>query len=145
MLSSGTHIWFIAPDKRVYSGTIIGYNVEVIDKFQKITYTIDAIVLSYPIRYEHQVFEDIEEMYIFFTEEAAVVFRDSMLPKQSKNVSISLDYTQEELNELEETLSLLRELLINNFRNIAEAEKHLDNLDDLISAISINKCIERFV
>ena len=145
MLSSGTHIWFIAPDKRVYSGTIIGYNVEVIDKFQKITYTIDAIVLSYPIRYEHQDFEDIEEMYIFFTEEDAVVYRDSMLTKPSKNVSISLDYTQEELNELEETLSLLRELLINNFRNIAEAEKHLDNLDDLISAISINKCIERFV
>lgn len=145
MLSSGTHIWFIAPDKRIYQGTIIGYNVEVIDTFQKITYSIDAIVLSYPIRYEHQVFEDIEEMYIFFTEEDAVVYRDSMLSKPSKNVSISLDYTQEELNELEETLSLLRELLINNFRNVAEAEKHLDNLDDLISAISINKCIERYV
>ena len=145
MLSSGTHIWFIAPDKRVYQGTIIGYNVEVIDTFQKITYSIDAIVLSYPIRYEHQVFEGIEEMYIFFTEEDAVVYRDSSLSKPSKNVSISLDYTQEELNELEETLSLLRELLINNFRNVAEAEKHLDNLDDLISAISINKCIERYV
>lgn len=145
MLSSGTHIWFIAHDKRVYQGTIIGYNVEVIDKSQKITYSIDAIVPSYPIRYEHQVFEDIEEMYIFFTEEDAVVYRDSMLSKQSKNVSISLDYTHEELQELEETLSLLRELLINNFRNVAEAEKYLDNLDDLISAISINKCIERFV
>jgi len=144
MLSSGTHIWFIAHDKRVYQGTIIGYNFEVIDKSQKITYSIDAIVPSYPIRYEHQVFEDIEEMSIFFTEEAAVVFRDSMLPKQSKNVSISLDYTHEELQELEETLSLLRELLINNFRNVAEAEKYLDNLDDLISAISINKCIERY-
>lgn len=145
MLSSGTHIWFIAPDKRVYQGTIIGYNVEVIDTLQKITYSIDAIVLSYPIRYEHQVFEDIEEMYIFFTEEDAVVYRDSRLPKPSKNVSISLEYTHEELNELEETLSLLRELLINNFRNVAEAEKYLDNLDDLISAISINKCIERYV
>ena len=144
MLSSGTHIWFIAPDKRVYQGTIIGYNVEVIDKSQKITYSIDAIVLSYPIRYEHQIFEGIEEMYIFFTEEDAVVYRDSMLSKPSDNKSISLEYTKEELKELEETLSLLRELLINNFRNVAEAEKYLDNLDDLISAISINKCIERY-
>lgn len=144
MLSSGTHIWFIAPDKRVYQGTIIGYTVEVIDTFQKITYSIDAIVLSYPIRYEHQVFEGIEEMYIFFTEEDAVVYRDSMLSKPSDNKSISLEYTKEELKELEETLSLLRKLLINNFRNVAEAEKHLDNLDDLISAISINKCIERY-
>lgn len=149
MFNEGEIVWFI-DDLSIHLGRIIAYSVIFQDNVSQIRYDIDAEIKTFPSHYS-KTFHDVQEMYIFRNEEDALAFykkevKDKMILKsEDKNtIKISLEYTKEELDELEDAIGICRELLINHIQETGEDENYLDNLDDLISAIAINKKIERY-